>query len=107
RPPRRRAARPRTPPAAPGRSLQAAQELVVAHSSPPLRLHLDRHEAAVLEACLPDGDAAAVELAARADVRRESPDPVQKLLRWARPVELAVGGGELLGVRRALGRLGR
>ena len=47
----------------------------------------------------------AVDLAPRADVRRERPDPVDELLRRARPVELAVGRADLLRVRRALLRL--
>ena len=66
---------------------------------PPSGLHLDRDELAVLEPRLPDRHAPAVQLAARADVRRERPDPVQALLR-PREVELAVG-------RLDLGRVGR
>src|SRR5918911_246685 len=37
--------------------------------------------------------------ASRSNVRRERPDPVVDLLRRARPVELAVGRADLLGVR--------
>ena len=47
-------------------------------------------EPAVLEPRLPDREPAAVQLAAGADVRRQSPDPVQALLRPGE-VELAVG----------------
>src|SRR5919199_22626 len=47
-----------------------------------------------------------LDLAARAYVRRERADPVVKLFGRPGPVELAVGGGDLLGPRDAVRRLG-
>ena len=68
-------------------------------SASALRLHLDRDERAVLEARFPDRHAAAPQLPAGADVRRECANPVQALLR-PREVELAVGRFDLGRVRR-------
>src|SRR5205085_789418 len=84
---------------APARSPQAAQELLVGHPPPALRLHLEDLELPVGEARAPDDDAAAVQLPAGADVRRQRTDPVVELLGRTAPVELAVGGPDLLRVR--------
>ena len=113
RPPRRRAGRPRSATGAaaaqrrrPRRYSSAVMRL------PPSRLHLEQLDAARDEQRVLARRAARARRAgggrdepARADVRRERADVVEDLLRRPRPVELAVGGGDLLGVRRALLRL--
>src|SRR4029079_13969687 len=53
----------------------------------------------------PDNDRPAVDLTARTDVRRESPHLTVELDRRPRPVEHAVGAGDLVRVGDALLRL--
>src|SRR4051812_50022131 len=66
-------------------SPQPAQERLVVHSLAAVRLHLDGHELAVLDPRTPDRHGPPMQLAARADVRRERADPVQQLLRRGGP----------------------
>src|SRR4029453_7406458 len=83
-------------------SAEPSQELVVAHTAPPVGLHLDRNELSVLQPRAPDRDRPPVQLASGADVRREGADPIEQLLRRSVPIELAVLRADLVGVRRAL-----
>src|SRR5439155_19013279 len=99
RPPRSRARPPRTQPAA--RLPKSALELLIRHPRSSFRLHLEELEPAVVDTLAPDGHTPPVDDSACAGVRRKSAHAIVQLLRQATPVELAVGGGDLLRVRRA------
>src|SRR5919204_3627642 len=98
--PRTRAERLRTPLAA--LSAEPAPDLLVRHPALPLGLHLEQLEPAVDETRAPHEHAAAVDEATRADVRRQGTYAVVQLARGPRPVELTVGGGDLVRVRDAI-----
>ena len=90
-----------TPPHARGLRPQAAEPCVVGHPAAPVGLHVDGLERAVVrDPCLPDRDAAAVQLRARADVRGQRADAVDELAGRAVEIETAVGGRDLGRVRR-------
>src|SRR5215204_2721308 len=78
---------------------EATLELVQRHAPAALRLHLEDLEPVVVEPRAPDDHRAAMQLSARANVRRERPDPVVQLFRRPGPVEQAVLRSDLLGVR--------
>src|SRR6266516_3541632 len=103
---RSRAGRSRTRRDAPAhRSLQAAQELVVAHPTTSFGLDFQEPQLSVRYLRAPDDHATSVQLRLRADMRRERAASVVQLLGRAAEVEPAVFRGQLLGVGDAVLRL--